>query len=56
MRREKYVLAAFDVDHRKPILSTDYVTIIGLTRGIKRAMERGADYGFFRRIRPEAEG
>ena len=54
MRREKYVLMAFSIHRRKPILKSDYVTLPGLTRGVKMAMERGADYVFARRIRPEA--
>lgn len=56
MRREKYVLMAFSVDHQKPILSTKYVTLIGLNRGVKMAFEREADYVLLRRIRPEAQG
>lgn len=56
MRRESYVLAAFDVHHRKAIYYSEYVTLNGLSRGVKHAMEKGADYISLRRIRPEAEG
>lgn len=56
MRREKYVLAAFSIHHRKAIMYSDYVTLPGLSRGVKLAMEKGADYVSLRRIRPEAEG
>lgn len=56
VRREKYVLAAYSVDHRKSVLISDYVTLPGLSRGLKMAMERDADWVFIRRIRPEAEG
>jgi len=54
-RRESYVLAAFSIHHRKAIQYSEYVTLLGLTRGVKMAMERGADYISLRRIRPEAE-
>ena len=55
-RRESYVLAAFSIHHRKAIQYASYVTIEGLARGVKTAMERGADYVSLRRIRLEAEG
>jgi len=54
MRREKYVLAAFSIHSRKAIMYSDYVTLPGLARGVKMAMEKGADYVSIRRIRPEA--
>ena len=56
MRRESYVLAAFSIPRRKAIQYAEYVTLGGLARGVKTAMERGADYVSLRRIRPEAEG
>jgi len=56
MRREKYVLAAFSIHHRKAIQYSEYVTLKGLARGVKMAMDRGADYVSIRRIRPEAKG
>ena len=55
-KRESYVLAAFDIHHRKAIAYSEYFTLGGLSRGVKRAMERGADYISIRRIRPEAGG
>ncbi len=56
MRRESYVLAAFSIHRRKAIQYSTYVTTAGLARGVKMAMERGADYVSLRRIRPEASG
>jgi len=56
MRREKYVLAAFSIHRRKALQYSEYVTLPGLARGVKMAMERDADYVSIRRIRPEAEG
>lgn len=56
MRREKYVLAAFSIHHRKALQYSEYVTLPGLSRGVKLAMEKDADYVSIRRIRPEAEG
>ena len=55
MRREAYVLEAFSIHKRKAIQYSEYVTVAGLARGVKTAMERGADYVSLRRIRPEAE-
>lgn len=54
--RESYVLAAFDVNHRKDVQYAEYVTLSGLTRGLKRAMQQKADYVFIRRIRPKPVG
>lgn len=56
MRREKYVLAAYSVHRPRALQHAEYVTLPGLSRGLKMAMERDADYVFVRRIRPEAEG
>ena len=56
MKREKYVLAGFDIHHRKAIKYSEYVTINGLAKGLKMAMAHGADYVSIRRIRPEAKG
>ena len=55
-RRESYVLAAFSIHKRRAIKYSEYVTVNGLARGVKQAMERGADYISLRRIRPEAGG
>ena len=55
MRRESYVLAAFSIHHRKAVQYSEYFTLPGLSRGVKMAMERGADYVSLRRIRPETE-
>ncbi len=56
MKRESYILAAFNIHNRKAIQYAEYVTVEGLARGVKTAMERGADYVSLRRIRPEASG
>jgi len=54
-RRESYILAAFSIHHRKAIKYSEYVTPSGLAKGVRTAMERGADYVSLRRIRPKAE-
>jgi hypothetical protein len=56
MRRESYMLAAFNIHNRKAVQYSEYFTLNGLVKGVKTAMERGADYVSLRRIRPEAEG
>jgi len=53
MRRESYILAAFSIHQRKAIQYSEYFTLNGLSKGVKTAMERGADYVSLRRIRPE---
>ena len=55
MSRESYVLAAFSIHHRKAIRYSEYYTLLGLGKGVRLAMEHGADYVSLRRIRPEAE-
>ena len=55
MRREAYVLEAFSIHKRKAIQYSEYFTLQGLAKGVRTAMERGADYVSVRRIRPEAE-
>ena len=50
------MLAAFSIHHRKAIQYSEYFTVEGLTRGLKRAVGREADYISIRRIRPEAGG
>lgn len=54
--RETYVLAAFNVDSANSIMYTKYVTLVGLGRGVRLAMEKGADYISLRRIRAKEEG
>ena len=54
MKRERYILAAFSIHSRKAIQSSEYVNLDRLAKGVKTAMERGADYVSIRRIRPEA--
>ena len=55
MKRESFVLAAFSINSRKALKYSGYVSVSGLTRGVKQAVEKGADYISIRRIRPEAE-
>jgi len=54
MKREKYILAAFSIHSRKAIQSSEYVNLDRLAKGVKTAMERGANFVVIRRIRPEA--
>ena len=49
------MLEAFSIHKRKAIQYSEYVTLQGLAKGVRTAMERGADYVSLRRIRPEAE-
>ena len=51
MKREKYILAAFSIHSRKAIQSSEYINLDRLAKGVKTAMERGADYVSIRRIR-----
>ena len=54
MRRERFVLAAFSIHSRKALKYSEYVSVSGLARGVKQAVEGGADYISIRRVRPEA--
>ena len=54
-KRESYELNAFTIDRRRAIKQTAYFSVSGLTRGVKMAIDRGADYISIRRIRPEAK-
>ena len=53
MSQESYVLDAFTLHKLRTVQHSKYKTLIGLTRGVKMAMEAGADYVSLRRIRPE---
>jgi hypothetical protein len=44
VRREAYVLEAFSIHKRKAIQYSEYVTLQGLAKGVRTAMERGANY------------
>ena len=53
-KRERYVLAAFDVDKDKSVMYRTYYTIPGLNRGVKHAIDAmKADYISLRIIRPK---
>ena len=54
MKREKYILAAFSIHSRKAIQSSEYVNLDRLAKGVKTAMERGADFVILRHICSEA--
>ena len=54
--RERYVLAAFDVDEDKSVMYRTYYTIPGLNRGVKHAIDAmKADYISLRIIRPKGK-
>lgn len=56
VKRERYVLAAFDVDKDKSVMYRTYYTIPGLNRGVKHAIEAmQADYISLRIIRPKVK-